>query len=63
MNDTKRDFKWYFLRWLCCVADLVLGLIGTLTLGFIELSEMALYVYGMFLDHETLLNTRDKMED
>lgn len=33
-NNGVRTFKWYFLRWVCSVAELGSGFVGIVTLGF-----------------------------
>ena len=42
--------EFYFLRWMCSVASLVDGLIGTLSLGFLN-PNCSLSAQAHFLDH------------
>ena len=48
---TRYGFKWYWLRWLCSVADLADGLAGTLTLGFWR-PDIGLRASDAFLNYQ-----------
>jgi len=47
-------YKWYFLRWVVCLAECAAGFLGAITLGFWQTS-IGLSAEGYFLDYSDSL--------